>query len=65
MLEELRSLGEAHGRTVSQIALGWLLMRPSVTSPIIGPRSILQLEDNLGSIDVQLTSAEIEMFEEK
>jgi aryl-alcohol dehydrogenase-like predicted oxidoreductase len=65
MLEELRSLGEAHGRTVSQIALGWLLMRPSVTSPIIGPRSILQLEDNLGSIDVQLTSAEIEIFEEK
>jgi len=65
MLEELRSLGETHGRTVSQIALGWLLMRPSVTSPIIGPRSILQLEDNLGSIDVQLTSAEIEIFEEK
>jgi len=65
MLEELRSLGEAHGRTVSQIALGWLLMRPSVISPIIGPRSILQLEDNLGSIDVQLTSAEIEIFEEK
>lgn len=60
MIEDLRSLGKAHGSTISQIALAWLLMRASVTSPIIGPRSIAQLEDNLGASEVRLTKDEIE-----
>jgi aryl-alcohol dehydrogenase-like predicted oxidoreductase len=63
-IEELRSLGEAHGKTISQIALAWLLSRASITSPIIGPRSIEQLEDNLGSTDIRLDMEEIEKLEE-
>jgi aryl-alcohol dehydrogenase-like predicted oxidoreductase len=63
-IEELRSLGEAHGKTISQIALAWLLSRASITSPIIGPRSIEQLEDNLGSTDIRLSMEEIEKLEE-
>ncbi len=64
IIEELRSLGDAHGKTISQIALAWLLGRASITSPIIGPRSIDQLEDNLGSTEVRLTSEEIRKLEE-
>ena len=63
-IEELRSLGEAHGKTISQIALAWMLSRASITSPIIGPRSIEQLEDNLGSTDIRLNREEIEKLEE-
>jgi aryl-alcohol dehydrogenase-like predicted oxidoreductase len=42
------------GVSPSQIALAWLLHQKSVTSPIIGPRSLEQLNDNLGALEVQL-----------
>jgi aryl-alcohol dehydrogenase-like predicted oxidoreductase len=45
------------------MALGWLLSHPDVTSPIIGPRSIQQLEDNLGAVGLRLTQDELEAFE--
>ncbi|HCG01907.1 MAG TPA: aldo/keto reductase, partial [Chloroflexi bacterium] len=35
-------------------ALAWLLGQAGVTSPIIGPRTVRQLEDNLGALEVQL-----------
>lgn len=40
--------------SVSQVALAWILAQPAVTSPIIGSRTIEQLEDNLGALQVQL-----------
>jgi aryl-alcohol dehydrogenase-like predicted oxidoreductase len=44
-------LGEAArelGKTPAQVSLNWLLSRPGVTAPIIGARTIEQLEENLG-----------------
>jgi aryl-alcohol dehydrogenase-like predicted oxidoreductase len=41
------------------VALAWLLARPAVTSPIIGPRTLEQLEDNLGAIDLALTPEDV------
>jgi len=38
-------------RSPSHIALNWLLQKPNVVSPIIGARTLEQLEDNLGSLD--------------
>lgn len=43
------------GCTLSQFALAWCMHRPGVTSPIIGPRTMEQLEDNLKALDVKLT----------
>jgi aryl-alcohol dehydrogenase-like predicted oxidoreductase len=54
ILEALERLGAKHGKTVSQVALAWLLTRPSVTSPIIGPRSVEQLSDNLAAVGFRL-----------
>lgn len=48
---ELKTLAEARGKTLSQFALAWLLANPLVTSPIIGPRTMEQLEDNLGALE--------------
>ncbi len=48
------------GATPSQVALAWLLQRPSVTAPIIGPRNLAQLEDNLAAVDLQLSEQEWE-----
>ena len=36
-------------RRLLQVALNWLLQRPGVTAPIIGARTMEQLEDNLGA----------------
>lgn len=64
MLELLEDLGSARGKTSSQMALGWLLTRPSITSPIIGPRSIEQLEDNLGALGLRLSEEELGRIED-
>lgn len=42
----------------SQVALAWLLSDPLVTSPIIGPRTLEQLHDNLGAAGMRLTPEE-------
>jgi aryl-alcohol dehydrogenase-like predicted oxidoreductase len=47
------------GRTVAQIALNWLLERPSVASIIIGARTEEQLRENLGAVGWSLTGNQI------
>ncbi|KIU51415.1 MULTISPECIES: aldo/keto reductase [Bradyrhizobium] len=47
------------GRTVPQIAIAWLLTRPSVSSVIIGARDEAQLRDNLGAVGWSLTPEQI------
>ncbi len=42
------------GHEPSEVGLAWLLHRPGVTAPIIGPRSVEQLESNLRALDVAL-----------
>jgi aryl-alcohol dehydrogenase-like predicted oxidoreductase len=42
------------GATASQVAIAWLLARKSVTAPVIGARTVEQLIDNLGALDVNL-----------
>jgi aryl-alcohol dehydrogenase-like predicted oxidoreductase len=37
------------GKSSAQVALNWVLHRPGVTSPLVGARSISQLDDNLGA----------------
>jgi aryl-alcohol dehydrogenase-like predicted oxidoreductase len=62
-LNVLKRLGAEKGKTISQMALGWLLSRPSVTSPIIGPRTVEQLEDNLGAVGLRLDESEFAEIE--
>ena len=50
----LLPLAESVGATLSQFALAWNLRQPGVTSPIIGPRTREQLEDNLGATEFTL-----------
>lgn len=42
------------GRSPAQVALAWTLLNPAVTAPIIGARTLAQLEDNLGALEVSL-----------
>ena len=56
LLETLKSVAAEKGATPAQIALAWQLSNPVVTSPIIGPRSLAQLEDNAGAIGRRRTA---------
>ncbi len=51
----IKSMAEAKGVSSSQYALAWLMAQPGVTSPIIGPRTLEQLEDNLKALEVEIT----------
>ena len=55
MVEALAPLAQEKGCSLSQLALAWCLQQPGVTSPIVGPRTLEQLEDNLGALAVALT----------
>jgi len=60
LLDEVNALAKKKNASPSQIALAWLLHQPVISSPIIGPRTLSQLEDNLGAVDVSLTDDEFE-----
>jgi len=51
----------AHERecSMAQVALSWLRDRPTVSSVILGCRTVAQLEDNLGAADLDLTGEEV------
>ncbi len=58
VIDKLDEMAKAHGATISQIALAWMLADPLVSSPIIGANSVKQLEDSLGVFQVQLSESE-------
>jgi aryl-alcohol dehydrogenase-like predicted oxidoreductase len=55
IVDVIVSVAREHGVSGAQIALAWLLQKPNVTSVIMGGRTIEQFEDNLKSVNVQLT----------
>jgi aryl-alcohol dehydrogenase-like predicted oxidoreductase len=63
LLEAMESIGQTHGDfSISQVALAWLLANPLITSPIIGPKNLTQLEDNLGAVELKLNEEEVELL---
>jgi aryl-alcohol dehydrogenase-like predicted oxidoreductase len=56
----VEELARAHGCTMAQVALAWILSRPGVTSPIVGVTSKEQLEDLLGALEVILDQTELD-----
>ena len=63
VVEGLQPLAEEKGITLSQFALAWCMQRTGVTSPIIGPRTLEQLEDNLGAFEVTFTEEELKRID--
>ena len=59
ILEGLEPLAKDKGIPMSHLALSWCIQQPGVTSPIIGPRTMEQLGDNLKALDVKLTAEDI------
>jgi aryl-alcohol dehydrogenase-like predicted oxidoreductase len=60
ILAALDKLAKAHGATPAQIALAWLMARPSVTAPIASATSVVQFEELAPSARLKLTAADIQ-----
>jgi aryl-alcohol dehydrogenase-like predicted oxidoreductase len=58
VLDELTRLADRRRRPVPQLALAWLLGVPGVTAPIIGPRTLEQLDDLLAATEIELDDDE-------
>ena len=64
ILDVLAPIAKAHGVSVAQAALAWILANDAVTSVIIGAKKIAQLDDNLKAIDVTLTADDLKALDE-
>jgi len=64
IIEVMQSIANDKKVTVAQIALAWLLHQPAVTTLIIGANKPNQLSDNLGSVNIQFTTDELDKLNE-
>lgn len=59
IVDALDIVAEETGKTVPQVALNWLLQRPTVSSVLIGARNEAQLKQNLGAVGWNLDAAQV------
>lgn len=64
VVDRVATVAGARGKEPAQVALNWVKNRPGVTSPIIGARSLEQLEKNLGATGWSLSPEELDSLEE-
>jgi aryl-alcohol dehydrogenase-like predicted oxidoreductase len=58
VVDAAAEIAAAHGATIAQVALAWLIGTEGVTAPIVGPRTLEQLEDVLGADGLKLSADE-------
>ena len=58
VIDTVREVAEGRGVSMSQVALSWVADRPSITSVILGARTVEQLTDNLGAANLHLSEQE-------
>ncbi|QLG10082.1 aldo/keto reductase [Deinococcus sp. D7000] len=63
-LERYEALCRELGESPADVALAWLLHRPAVTAPIIGPRTAEQLEGALRALDIKLTEETLKTLDD-
>ncbi len=64
ILEKWEAFCKELGQQPADVALAWLLHNPVVTAPIIGPRTLDQLEANMRSLEIPLTSEKLKKLDE-
>ena len=58
-VREVLAVGKELGVSASQVALAWLRARPVPTIPIIDPRKVQQVDDNLASVNLTLSPEQL------
>jgi len=60
VLGVVRAVADEEGATPAQVALAWLMERDGVAAPIVGARTVDQLEENVGAAEVDLSDDQME-----
>ena len=63
IISAVKSVSEQTGRTMAQVALAWLRHRTVPVIPIIGARKVSQLQDNLASLDLELSAEQLKSLD--
>jgi aryl-alcohol dehydrogenase-like predicted oxidoreductase len=63
VVDVLETVAQEAGKSIPQVALNWLLQRPTVASVIIGARNEQQLRDNLGAVGWNLTREQVKKLD--
>src|SRR3984957_4413515 len=64
IISAVKSVAEQTGRGMAQVALAWLRHRTVPVIPIIGARKVSQLQDNLASFDLELSSEQLKSLDD-
>jgi aryl-alcohol dehydrogenase-like predicted oxidoreductase len=64
LVDRVEALSKARGKTIAQMALGWQLSLPVVTSSIIGVRTVEQLQESLGAVSFRLDEQTMRTLDE-
>jgi aryl-alcohol dehydrogenase-like predicted oxidoreductase len=64
LVEQLRELAEAHGASVAQIAIAWVLARGDDIVPLVGARTRIRLREALDALNVRLGAEELALIEQ-
>src|ERR1700724_4542970 len=63
IISAVKSVSEQTGRGLAQVALAWLRHRTVPVIPIMGARKVSQLQDNLGSLDLELSAEQLKSLD--
>ncbi len=64
VIDRVEELSEEKNCTPTQLSLAWCATQPGITSPIIGPRTMTQLKDNLQAVEVKVTDDDRKRLDE-
>jgi aryl-alcohol dehydrogenase-like predicted oxidoreductase len=64
VVDRLDAMAQSKDCTMVQLAVAWVLAQPAITSPIIGPRTMGQLQEYLGASSVRFEAAELQAIDE-
>ena len=63
IISAVKSVSEQTGRSMAQVALAWLRHQTLAVIPIIGARKVSQLQDNLSSLDLELSAEQLKSLD--
>ncbi|UHA60369.1 aldo/keto reductase [Metabacillus litoralis] len=64
ILQTIEEIAQAVDKTPAQVSLRWLLQKEEITSPIFGASSLEQFNENMGSVDWELTAEQWNQLDE-
>lgn len=61
--DAVKLVADAIGATSAQVAIAWTLANPAVAAPLLGARTLRQLEDNIGALSVSLSPEQLDKLD--